>query len=259
ASGELEASEWSDQPPHPQIAYEDQPFDEAELLKLVDVMKLSTNLSENLERAIVPDSAVPRAAPHEMPNGRCPTSRIYVDADEDKSCDAKWGIDLTNNVRIFASTGSVCSGAFRRITCACCWTLFPIEDNDVPRMDGIWCKKLEICKQNSNRWSKWGKLVPTTSCVGATTLTENSFATKSKIKEYCTPKRWFPSAGKGKNTKFHAWSYNRSTGQYTSLKWMYLKLNGQYVKAQQGISDWGFDYRIDSGSAIEFCGFPSDR
>nr|QNA42592.1 secreted in xylem 13 [Fusarium oxysporum f. sp. pisi]BDB04140.1 secreted in xylem 13 [Fusarium oxysporum f. sp. pisi]BDB04141.1 secreted in xylem 13 [Fusarium oxysporum f. sp. pisi]BDB04142.1 secreted in xylem 13 [Fusarium oxysporum f. sp. pisi]BDB04143.1 secreted in xylem 13 [Fusarium oxysporum f. sp. pisi] len=255
--GELEVSDLSDQPPSVENTYRDQAFNEEELLKVVD--ELSVKLTNHTERTLVSEAALQRRQNGQYPNGVCPRGgRFYFDIDEDTSCNAKWGIATAHETRTFGSTGSVCAGPFRRITCACCFTTYPITDNDVPRMDGIYCPKWEVCKQEPQRWSKWGKLVPHTSCVQAKKLTEILIATKKVVKEYCTPKRWLPSTGKGKNAKFHAWAYNYSTGQLTKLKWMYLKLDGQYAKSASGISEWGLTYSVNEHNAIELCGYPSD-
>nr|ALQ80836.1 secreted in xylem 13 [Fusarium oxysporum] len=219
--GELEVSDLSDQPPSVENTYRDQAFNEEELLKVVD--ELSVELTNHTERALVSEAALQRRQDDEHPNGPCPRGgSLYVDSDEDRSCNAKWGIQTDNDVRTFGSTGSVCAGTFRRITCACCYTMHPITDNNAKK------------------------------------LTEILIATKKVVKEYCTPKRWLPSTGKGKNAKFHTWAYNYSTGQLTKLKWMYLKLDGQYAKSASGISEWGLTYSVNEHNAIELCGYPSD-
>lgn len=137
----------------------------------------------------------------------------------------------------------------------------------------MFCGANKWCAQDQLRWNKWGVQTPHTLCVPANTLTEKSISVGSAIKEYCTRKVRFPSAGKGKKVKkvfkgkeieelegrpakFHAWFYERDTGLYTTAKWLYLKVDDGYAQSAFYSDDWTTTYPIFSTSNIEMCAYP---
>ncbi|KAK0121461.1 hypothetical protein ONS95_009755 [Cadophora gregata] len=181
--------------------------------------------------------------------------RDWVANDEDHACAELDHMIGQQHVR-FASWGAVCRGTRRRIRCRAYTPDFmnDPEDTIVAFPD---CTGVYTCREEPLRLTTFGDEKPSTSCVVTKQLSTWSI-NKGLIGEKCLNKFRYPSAGTvGKSVRFHTWAWDQDTGIYTELKWMYIKVNGAYVRSTTRVSNWTVTYGgIKDKDVLGFCGTP---
>lgn len=178
--------------------------------------------------------------------------RQYVENDEDIKC-AEHDENVMGSDVLHTSWGTVCGGPVRRITCRVYEPEFMVNPQDTVT-SLLYCPDGFVCRQDGVRTTRFGDMKPTTSCVLSGQIVSWVIKTR-ELGEKCSVKFGLPSAGGGKTVKFHTWAWNDSTGLFTELKWMYVKVNGAYVRSVTRVSDWTISYDgIKSSDALELCG-----
>lgn len=179
--------------------------------------------------------------------------RQYIENDEDIKCGVDHDFAQEGVQLLFNSWGSVCAGPARLITCRLYEPLM-VEPRETD-LSLIYCPEGFVCRQDGVRQTRFGDEKPITDCVLSSAIS-TWVIKKRELGEKCSIKFRYPSAGSsGKAVSFHLWAWDVSTGLFTELRWMYLKINGAYVKSATRISDWTVSYSsVKSTDNIELCG-----
>lgn len=182
--------------------------------------------------------------------------REYVEIDEDTKCGVDHNFVSLGTQLLFNSRGSRCAGRARLVTCRVWSPPEYLVNHEAAYIETstLWCAQGHVCRQDGARKTRFGDEKPRTDCVLAGEISTWVITTR-QLGEKCSPKFRFAQAGGGSGVKFHLWAWNMSTGVFAQLKWMYLKINGVYVKSAAQISDWTvYYYSIKSTDTLELCG-----
>lgn len=117
------------------------------------------------------------------------------------------------------------------------------------------CEPGYVCRQLGEQRTRFRDQKARTDCVLSGAI-RTWVITARELGEKCSSKFRYPSAGAGGSVvRFHIWAWDITSGLFVKLKWMYLKVNGAYVKSATGISDWTFTYAsVTNTDNIELCG-----
>ncbi|TDZ39202.1 hypothetical protein C8035_v006263 [Colletotrichum spinosum] len=193
-------------------------------------------------------------------DGTSPDIRIlprqYQSSDEDIKCqdDHDRSLPPANRViLVYYAWGSICQDATRVITCRFYEPEFLRGVDRPDLLSHIVCPKGQVCRQDGARQTKFGDPRPRTTCVPVPTIKQIFLR---ELKEACL-RFPLPSTGNKKRIRVHEWAFVPISGLYRQVKWMYLKVNGAYVKSAQFISDWTVELSgVASSDNFEVCAFP---
>ncbi|XP_014558811.1 hypothetical protein COCVIDRAFT_35860 [Bipolaris victoriae FI3] len=228
------------------------PFNEAALLAVLD-QSPDQKSPANLFKIPIPFTG----DPNPQPNGDCqPLSGHYAESADDILCNQKHRTATLS----YASRRSLCSNGGRRIIeCQLCYGLGVAFPSAI-YVEYQTCGGTKTCAQGEERYNRWGRREPFSNCVPTDTIFRAIIAKGSALREYCTSKFTFSSAGggKGRNFAFKSRLYNSDTGDREPAKWMYLKIDGAYARSAQSVEDWSTTFEINQNDKVEMCAYPFD-
>jgi hypothetical protein len=116
------------------------------------------------------------------------------------------------------------------------------------------CQSGYVCRQLGEQQTRFGDEKARTDCVLSGAIRTWAI-TARQLGEKCSLKFRYPSARAGGSVvRFHIWAWDLTSGLFVKVKWMYLKINGAYVKSATGICDWTFTYAgVTDLDDIELC------
>jgi hypothetical protein len=181
--------------------------------------------------------------------------RDYVENEEDAKCRTTFDFESLGDLVKHTNVGSVCADTSRVISCRI-YTPQDLVDPKEIKITTLACLPGYACHQDGVRLTRFGDRKPTTHCVLNREIS-SWVIQRSHLGEKCSRKFSYSEieAGQTAPVEFHLWSWNTASGLFEQLKWMYLKINGAYVRSASGISDWTFTWSgIKSSDILELCG-----